>query len=158
MTTSPRTSVHAPAVRVPLRIRLRDSFSGGHTEGVWWPQSRDLHVEEADLVDHFPDQAGHVDRLLFSRPDWDSPVVNGRGVRRIHARGGPVRVGSFPSDDTQLMILLMASGRRVSLKVIGSATDPLDAVQQLRALEDGDSSGDTIEAAHDRWDTEDPYS
>ncbi len=158
LTTSPRTSAHAPAIRLPLRIQLRDSTSTGHVDGVWWPQSRDLQIEAADLVDHFPDQVGYIERILFSRPDWDRPVVKGRGVSRIQAGRGPVRVGSFPSDDTQLMIVLMASGRRVSLKVIGSATDPIEAERQFGALGEAERSGDTVEGAHTRWDAEEPYS
>jgi hypothetical protein len=130
----------------------------GRISGAWWPQSRNLQVEAADLVDHFPDQVGHIDRLLFSRPDWDNPVVDGRGVRRIQARRGPVKVGSFPRDDTHLMIVLLSSGRRVSLKVIASATDPLEADRQLRALSEDETSGATTkdaaqarsEAAHSR--------
>jgi hypothetical protein len=124
--------------------------------GVWWPQSRDLQVEAADLVDHFPPQVGRIDRLLFSRTDWDDPIANGRGVRRIRARRGAVKVGSFPSDDTHLMILVLASGRRLSLRVIASVTDPVEADRQLQALRRG--SGDVIETAHGRWDTEDPHS
>jgi hypothetical protein len=96
--------------------------------------------------------------LLFSRPDWDNSVVDGRGVRRIQARRGPVKVGSLPSDDTQLMILLLASGRRVSLKVIANATDPLEADRQLRAQGVGDTSGATDGAAHARSETEEPHS
>jgi hypothetical protein len=130
----------------------------GRISGAWWPQSRNLQVEAADLVDHFPDQVGHIDRLLFSRPDWDNPVVDGRGVRRIQARRGPVKVGSFPRDDTHLMIVLLSSGRRVSLKVIASTTDPLEADRQLRALSEDETSGATTkdaaqarsEAAHSR--------
>lgn len=139
--TSPSTPVHALASRVPLRMQLGEPPASGPITGAWWPQSRNLQVEAADLVDHFPDQVGHIDRLLFSRPDWDNPVIGGRGVRRIQARRGPVKVGSFPSDDTHLMILLLASGRRVSLSVIASATDPAEADRQLRATGDGDSSG-----------------
>ena len=115
-------------------MQLLDFPATGHIGGVWWPQSRDLQLEASDLVDHFPDQVGHIDRLLFSRPDWDNPVVNGRGVRRIRARRGPVKVGSFPSEDTHLMILLLSSGRRVSLRVIPSATDPANAHRHFRAL------------------------
>jgi hypothetical protein len=111
-------------------------------------------VEAADLVDHFPDQVGHIDRLLFSRPDWDNAVFDGHGGRRIHARRGPVKVGSFPSDDTQLMILLLATGRRVSLKVIASATDPIEAERQFQVLRDGEFSGAKAEAAQARSHTE----
>lgn len=159
MTTSPSTSAHTSAGRVPLRMQMSESPGvAGRISGAWWPQSRNLQVEAADLVDHFPDQVGHIDRLLFSRPDWDNPVVDGRGVRRIQARRGPVKVGSFPRDDTHLMIVLLSSGRRVSLKVIASATDPLEADRQLRALSEDETSGATTkdaaqarsEAAHSR--------
>ena len=158
MMTSPSTPVHALASRVPLRMQLGEPPASGPITGAWWPQSRNLQVEAADLVDHFPDQVGHIDRLLFSRPDWDNPVIDGRGVRRIQARRGPVKVGSFPSDDTHLMILLLASGRRVSLRVIASATDPAEADRQLRATRDGDSSGATDGAARARSKTEEPRS
>jgi hypothetical protein len=131
-------------------MQLLDSSSPGHFGGVWWPQSRDLQVAAADLVDHFPGQVGHIDRLLFSRPDWDDAVVDGRGVRRIQARRGPVKVGSFPSDDTQLMILLLASGQRVSLKVIASATARVEAERQFRALDEGDASGGGTESPRAR--------
>jgi hypothetical protein len=156
MTTSP-TPADTPAIRVPLRLQLLDSPSAGHIGGVWWPQSRDLQVEAADLVDHFPDQVGHIDRLLFSRPDWDDPGAGGRG-RRIRAGRGPVKVGSFPSDDTQLMILLLASGRRVSLKVIASATDPVEADRQFQALSEGDTSGAAVETVHARSHTLETHS
>ncbi len=159
MTTSPSTSAHTSAGRVPLRMQMSESPGvAGRISGAWWPQSRNRQVEAADLVDHVPDQVGHIDRLLFSRPDWDNPVVDGRGVRRIQARRGPVKVGSFPRDDTHLMIVLLSSGRRVSLKVIASATDPLEADRQLRALSEDETSGATTkdaaqarsEAAHSR--------
>jgi hypothetical protein len=129
-------------------MELAEPPPSGPVSGVWWPQSRNLQVEAADLVDHFPDRVGHIDRLLFSRPDWDNPVVDGRGVRRIQARRGPVKVGSFPRDDTHLMILLLASGRRVNLKVIASSTDPADADRQLRGLDEGDTSEPENGAAH----------
>src|SRR3954468_14586678 len=113
MTTSPSASTVPDAVpaRVPLRLDLRPSCVAGLEDGGWWPQSRDLRVEAADLVDHFPPDVGRINRLLFSRPDWDDGEVDGRGLRRIHAARGPVKVGSFPRDDTHQMVLSMASGR-----------------------------------------------
>lgn len=157
MTTSPSTTAHTPASRVPLRMQLAEPPTSGPISGVWWPQSRNLQVEAADLVDHFPDHVGHINRLLISRPDWDHAEVEGRGVRRIQAGRGPVKVGSFPSDDTHLMILLLASGRRVSLKVVASATDPTEAARQLRANGDG-APGTTDGAAHTASKPEEPGS
>jgi hypothetical protein len=139
-------------------MQLAEPPTSGTISGVWWPQSRNLQVEAADLVDHFPDRVGHINRLLFSRPDWDNPVVEGRGVRRIQARRGPVKVGSFPKDDTQLMILLLASGRRVNLRVIASATDPVEADRRLRANDEGDSSVATDGAAPTASKAEEPGS
>ena len=111
MATSLNRPSSAPSTREPLRLRLSGDPSLGSPDGAWWPQSRDLQTEAADLVDHFPQSAGHIYRRLYSRPDWDAPAHLGRGVRRIVATRVPVKVGSFPSDDTQLMILSMASGR-----------------------------------------------
>ena len=134
MTASPASGPDASAPREPLRIRLRDSETAGHIDGAWWPQSRDLQVEAADLVDHFPRLAGHVSRLLFSRPDWDDPVLNGSGVRSIQARRGAVKVGSFPKDDTQLMVVVLSTRQRLQLRVIPSATDPAEADRLLQAV------------------------
>lgn len=134
MTASPASQPDSPPLRPPLRIRLRDSETAGHLDGAWWPQSRDLQVEAADLVDHFPRLAGHVSRLLFSRPDWDDPVQDGRGVRHIRARRGQVKVGSFPADDTQLMVVILSTGQRLHLLVIPSATDPAEADRLLQGV------------------------
>jgi hypothetical protein len=101
-------------------------------DGGWWPQSRDLQVEAADLVDHFPVEAGRINRLLFSRPDWDDGVIEGRGLRRIQAARGPVKVGSFPSDDTHQMVLTMASGRLLRLLVVSSDTGAAEANRLLQ--------------------------
>jgi hypothetical protein len=116
--------------RVPLRIRLDNGFQSGHVDGAWWPQSRDLQVEAADLVDHFPHLIGSIERLLFSRPDWDA-VAGAPSARRIQAHRGPVKVGSFPSDDTHLMIVKMTSGARLRLLVIPSDTAPAEATRVM---------------------------
>jgi hypothetical protein len=126
MTTSPD-----PA-RVPLRLSLSESPSPGEVAGAWWPQSRDLQVEAADLIDHLPASVGYVNRLLFSRPDWDDCVVGGRGTRRVHAARGPVKVGSFPADDTSEMVLALASGKRLRLLVVPPATDAAEADRLMR--------------------------
>jgi hypothetical protein len=132
MRASPSTPISHATERLPLRIRLRGTAAAaGAVDGAWWPQSRDLQAEAADLVDHLPTATGRINRLLFSRPDWDEPVVDGRGVRRIRAARGPIKVGSFPHDDTHLMVLTMASGRRLRLAVVPSDADPAEAERQL---------------------------
>ncbi|WP_243057806.1 DUF5994 family protein [Nocardioides sp. SR21] len=137
-----------------MRLRLADDPPLGAPDGAWWPRSRDLQDEAADLVDHFPDSAGHIYRLLFSRPDWDhSTNADGGGVRKIAAARGPVKVGSFPSDDTHLMILTMSSGRHLRLAVIPSSATHADGERLLSAAGAIDTTpGDG--ADRDRWDNE----
>ncbi|GGU33571.1 DUF5994 family protein [Nocardioides albus] len=122
MTTSPTVEL-APRVRVDLRIRLDNGFSSGPLDGAWWPQSRDLQAEAADLIDRFPHRVGRISRLLFSRPDWDLDP-GAPSIRKIRAARGMVKVGSFPSDDTHLVVLSMATGERLRLLVVPHDTDP----------------------------------
>jgi hypothetical protein len=105
--------------RVALRLRMAEHPGKNYLNGGWWPQSRDLTVEMADLVDHFPAELGRIVRALVSPPDWDP------APRRIPVAGGFVKVGLFPRDDTHL-IHLKTSDRTV-LRVLvvppGSSRD-----------------------------------
>jgi hypothetical protein len=139
MTTSPSSShpLYGPAGEPgqPLRLTLRPD-AANRTDGSWWPRSRNLQTEAADLVDHFPVAVGRINRLLFSRPDWETATSpDGRGTRRIQARRGPVKVGSFPSDDTHLMVLTMASGQRLRLAVVPSDVDASEGERRMRAAD-----------------------
>lgn len=138
MTTSPRTSPTTSTSttdRVPLRIDLDPGPPSGPLDGAWWPQSRDLQVEAADLVDHFPADAGRVERLLFSRPDWDAPGDE-PSLHRITAARGPVKVGSFPGDDTHVMVVKMSSRRQLRLLVVPSTCEPDRAARLMRQAAD----------------------
>jgi hypothetical protein len=56
---------HAPAQsRGALRLRMSEHPGTDSLDGGWWPQSRDLAVELADLVDHFPTRYGRMVRAL----------------------------------------------------------------------------------------------
>jgi hypothetical protein len=110
-----------------------------HLDGGWWPQSRDLKVELADLVDHFPAQFGRIVRTVVSPPDWDP------APRRISvASGGYVKVGSFPRDDTHL-IHLKTSDRTVLrvLVVPPGFTDDQGAEALLAAATTGNAHSAT---------------
>ena len=152
-TIPPTTSTAAP--RPSIRLELTHDDTTSYLHGMWWPRSRDLHIEAADLVDHFPQAVGRINRLLFSRPDWDNPTTDGRGVRRIQARRGSVKVGSFPSDDTHLMVLTMASGQRLRLVVLPSGTESAEGERRMRTFaEHGAPEGTDADWA--RWDNESP--
>lgn len=114
MTTSipqPRTPYTQTKQRVALRLHLSDPTDRSAVDGSWWPQSRDLAVELADLVDHFPRQLGEVHRAVFSRPDWDT------APHRVRVTQGLVEVGSYPGDDSHQVWLTMSTGQLIRLSV-----------------------------------------
>jgi len=101
--------------RVTLRLRIGEHPGQDRLDGGWWPQSRDLAVELADLVGHFPSGHGRVVRALYSPPDWDFPP------RRVPVGARHVKVGCFPRDDTHLIDLTMLDRsmlRRLRLLVV----------------------------------------
>ncbi len=103
------------APRQPLRLKLSPSPGQSPLDGAWWPQSHDIDLELADLVDHFPVHLGSVYRALYSKPDWTSrPRTVATARRRI-------RTGSFPRDDTHLMVLSMSSRRSIRLLAVPPA-------------------------------------
>lgn len=99
----------------------------GGLQGGWWPQSRDLAVELADLVDHFPPDFGRIVRAVVSPPDWDpSP-------RRIRVAHGFVKVGSFPRDDTHLVLLQTADHAVLRVLVVPPGMSPDQGDEALLA-------------------------
>jgi hypothetical protein len=112
-TSTDRPSPTAPATpgRGPLRLDLAAVLGAGADDGEWWPRSRDFAVEAADLVDHFPPQLGQVNRLVFSRPDWDS------APHRLVVDHRLIKVGSYPVDDGHRLMLAMSDKRLIRLRV-----------------------------------------
>ena len=106
------TTSNIPTPRNPLRLRLSAHTGLGTLDGGWWPQSRDLTTELTDLATHFPAASGRIVRALFSPSDWDT------APRRIHVGSGPVTVGSFPHDDTHLLVLTTSDRTILRLLVV----------------------------------------
>ena len=130
------TSIHPPGADRPgptppsrgrLRLRLTDPPGRGHLDGGWWPRSRDLAVELGDLVDHFPQRSGRVVRAVFSPPDW------GPAPRRVPVAGGYVKVGSFPRDDTHLVLLTTSDHRVLRVLVVPPGFTRYEAEEALLA-------------------------
>ena len=113
------------APRQPLRLTLSPSPGQSPLDGAWWPQSHDIDLELADLVDHFPVHMGSVYRALYSKPDWTSrPRTVATARRRI-------RTGSFPRDDMHLVVLSMSSRRSIRLLVVPPAHPAADRCMNL---------------------------
>jgi hypothetical protein len=143
MTTSPTGSTSSPTSTAALRLRLDPVGRTGPLDGAWWPHSRDLAVEAARLVDDFPDEVGRVSRLVFSSPDWDAPA-DGARERRIRTHRGTVKLGTFPRDDTHVMVVTLSSHERLHVLVVPPDTDPAraEAILELAATAtNGDTAG-----------------
>lgn len=140
MTTSIPSTTPPTAERGPLRLRLTPTGTTPRPrlDGAWWPRSRDLPSELADLVDHFPAEAGRVARAVFSPPDWEA------APRRIRIARGTMKIGSFPRDDTHLMQLTLLGGASFELLVVPPETPQARAAELLDA---GSRAGNTRPAA-----------
>jgi hypothetical protein len=115
MSTSKSPSIlpdDSTSSRGPLRLRMAKHPGRNRLDGGWWPRSRDLMVELADLVDHFPAQFGRIVRVSISPPDWDA------APRRIAVADGYVKAGSLPRDDTHLIRLKTSGGSMLHVLVV----------------------------------------
>lgn len=104
----------SPEPRGDLRIRMVDGPGRHSLDGGWWPYSRDLVLEMTDLVRHFPSEHGRITRALYSRPDWDTTP------HRVDLGTKLLKVGSFPDDDTHVMVVQTANRERLTLLVVPS--------------------------------------
>jgi hypothetical protein len=102
----------ASGTRAPLRLALTPGDRKQVLDGAWWPHSRDLPTELADLVDHFPTERARISRVVFSPPDWDG------AQRRVQVEGRHVKAGSFPSDDTHVVVLRTSDRTYLTLLVV----------------------------------------
>ena len=50
--------------------------------------------------------------MLYSRPDWDAQP------RKVPVAGGHLKTGSFPGDDTHMVVLRMSTGAQLRLLVV----------------------------------------
>jgi hypothetical protein len=106
------------------RVRLTLSTSTGFSalDGAWWPRSRNLETELADLVDHFPATSGRIVHAVYSGPDWRP------APRRIKVKQGVIKVGSFPTDDSHRILLTLSSREILHILVIPPHSSPVLAL------------------------------
>ena len=124
--TAPMSS-HAPPDRLPLRLRMTELPRTHPLDGGWWPQSRDLTVELADLVDNFPDGMGRIVRATFSPPDWDDQP------RRVPIARGYVQTGFAPQDDSHVIMLRTSERTELCLLVIPPGMSDAQGEEALAA-------------------------
>jgi hypothetical protein len=100
------------------RMALSASVGLGALDGAWWPRSRNLETELADLVDSFPATSGRIVHAVYSRPDWRP------AHRRIKVKWGVIKVGSFPNDDSHRILLSLSSREILHIMVIPPHSSP----------------------------------
>ena len=110
-----------------LRLAMGAGVGRDKLDGGWWPRSRELAIEFADLVDNFPAQYGRIVRATYSPPDWDD------APRRVAVRGRFVKVGNFPRDDTHVIIVTTSDRVAYCLLVIPPAFDESQGSEALLA-------------------------
>ena len=98
-----------------LRLRMAAHRDANRLDGGWWPRSRDLAVELADLVDRFPDGFGRIVHAMVSPADWDRvphvvPVAGGLVTVGSLGRGDVHQVDLTTSDDVVLRVLVVPPG------------------------------------------------
>jgi len=124
-------SALAPAIatpsRVPLRLRMAEHPGRSPLHGGWWPQSRDLAVELADLVDHFPPRFGRLVGASIFPPEWNPAPW------RIPVAGGYVTVGPFPRDDRHLIHLKTSDRTMLHVLVVPPGVSHAQADEALLA-------------------------
>lgn len=120
-------------------------------DGAWWPRSRDLATECRDLLDQLPAEVGHVDRIVYSRPDWepDPTSVPTGWPRRVQVARGCLKTGSFPEDDTHTVVLALSDRSRVTLLLVPVDTDRERAIMLMAAAVDPDDDRSAIELLGD---------
>lgn len=121
----------------PLRVLLADPQAHRPLDGGWWPHSRDLATELAELVEGLPAEVGRPVRAVYSPPDWDTPP------RRVPLPHGYLKVGCFPRDDSHVLDLRMLDGTTLRLLVVPPTADAQQARFALRAA----AGPDTTETA-----------
>ena len=121
-----------PSTRGSLRLHMSDRIGLDTLDGGWWPRSRDLAVELADLAGHFPRAFGRIRHAVYSPPDWDEPP------RRIAVRDGHVEVDAVAQDDTHLVLL--RTSQRLTLRLLVVPHD-FSADQGAEALLAATTSG-----------------
>ena len=120
-----------PGVRPELRLQLAARPYQGPLGGAWWPRSRDLAVELAQLIEEFPPYAGRLRRIAFCPADWDDAHARSSQSwsRFVTTARGRLPVAPSPHDDGHVVVLVMGryGEHRLPLMVVPSDLDAATA-------------------------------
>lgn len=110
-----------------LRLRLKPKAPiTGFVDGAWWPRTRDLPAELAELLGVLAVRLGPVERVAYHLGEWDPPS------RTIIIGGSPVRLAGYRAQHPGTVDVL-AARHRLTLLVVPPETAPPVAHRALRA-------------------------
>jgi hypothetical protein len=89
----------------------------GVVDGAWWPRSRDLVTELADLVEVLSIRLGSVTKAAFPLGAWDATP------HAIELGGHTVHLAGFSPQDKDLIFIYGPDNQRVKLLVIPPEAD-----------------------------------
>ena len=149
----PPSDTHPP--RAPLRLILSTSPGQALLDGGWWPQSRDLDLELADLVVHLPVAAGRVQRALCSPADWDTVPdcvrVEGGRLMTQPGRGEEHHLLELHmSTRIDLRLLVVPPDHPVGEQAMSIAADPSNRWSTTQILAAGAFDPEVSED-HEHW-------
>lgn len=103
----------SPSGRVPTRLRIGEHLGEDELDAGWWPQSRHLATEVADLVEHLPRDFARIVRVGVYSADWDEHprlLSTAPGSLSVFTHGESHMIHLVTSDGTTLYILVVPPG------------------------------------------------
>lgn len=121
MTSVPH--VEQPAVdRGPPRLSLKPIEPiSGYVDGGWWPHSRDLAVEVAELVTGLESRLGPIRQVAYPLDAWEPTPRRVEIDVGVEGRRVVMLVG-FASQDPRVLLVTDASAWTLSLLVVPPET------------------------------------
>jgi hypothetical protein len=117
------TDDHRPRLRLRLKPKAPTT---GFVDGAWWPRTRDLPAELADLLGVLAVRLGPIERVSYHLGDWNP------SVRKSIIGGSLVRLAGYRMQHPDTVDVL-AARHRLTLLVVPPATAPPVAHRMLRA-------------------------
>ena len=111
------------------RLRLTGSRASNQPiDGAWWPSSKHLSDELADLVPAVYASVGAVTAVGYGRDDWAATP------RHVDVDGRSIELLSFTSDEPARVLVIGDNGHHLTLHVIDPDTESQHAGQALQEI------------------------
>jgi Family of unknown function (DUF5994) len=103
-----QATVDLPRPRLRLRLKPKAPPTG-YVDGAWWPRSRDLTDELAELTDVLAVRLGPVVRVAFAPSAWN-PVTD--------VAGHPIQLAALRPQEKNVVRVSGSDGRQITLLVV----------------------------------------